>query len=539
MGSYRILFLLLFIGAWCSQACRNHPAETAENHLGDIHFRPSGNEAAQPFFQKGLLLLHSFEYEDAKKAFLQAQEADPDMAMAYWGEAMTYNHPLWRQQDQEEALAALERLAPNPEERLAKTGSEMEADLLGAAEILYGNGDKIVRDSAYAARMNELYEKYPDNHEVAAFYALSLLGAVPVGRDYEVYGKGAQIAKSILKENPNHPGALHYLIHAYDDPEHAAQAIQAADSYAKVAPDAAHALHMPSHIYVAMGMWDEVVRSNIASYGASVGRMERLGLDHNARSYHAFAWLLYGRLQKEQYEEAEAIMNDMVRYTEELPAKPARSYLNAMKGAYLVETDQWESPFADVEVDVSDLNIVAKAARYLMEGMKAFRAQEEEHLKAAIVALEDERQAASLQISNRGTPLCSAGNTRNLANRLDLDQARVMELELRALYARLLKKPDMADQLFAEAAELENSLDYDYGPPSIIYPSFELYGEWLLEQGRAEEAMIQFDRSLERGPRRVKALRGKLSAARQLNDEKVVYEVEAMLDDIINNDLTI
>lgn len=525
------LVLILFCLSW--ESCR--PVDTpdeAANQLGQIDFRPGGKETAQPFFQKGLLLLHSFEYDDAQEAFLQAQAADPDMAMAFWGEAMTYNHPLWRQQDWEAGQAALEKLATTPAARRAKTQSELEADLLGAAEVLYGEGEKVMRDSAYAAVMKTLHKKYPDNHEVAAFYALSLLGAVPVGRDYDAYGMGAQVAKSILQENPSHPGALHYLIHAYDDPQHAAMAIQAANNYAKVAPDAAHALHMPSHIYVAMGMWDEVVSSNIASYEASVKRMERLGLDHDARSYHAYAWLLYGYLQKGQAEAAADILQKMLRYTNELPSKPARNYLTSMKGSYLVETSDWEGPFADIDLDISDLNLVSQAAWQFMEGMKAFRQKDEKSLEALIISLEDKRQAAALQISDRGTPLCSAGNTRNLANQLDLDQARVMELELRALYARLLHKPDMAESLMLEATQLENELDYSYGPPDIVYPSFELYGEWLLEQGRAKEAMHQFDLSLKRGPRRVKALRGKLSAAKQLNDQITVKDTKLILKEI-------
>ena len=146
--------------------------------------------------------------------------------------------------------------------------------------------------------MEQLSEKYPNNHEISAFYALSLLGSVPDGRDDAIYGKGAIIAKGIIEENPNHPGALHYLIHSYDDPAHAHLALNAANSYAKVAPEASHALHMPSHIYLAMGMWDEVISSNINSYQASINRMERKNLDNNARGYHAYHWLQYGYLQK-------------------------------------------------------------------------------------------------------------------------------------------------------------------------------------------------------------------------------------------------
>lgn len=525
---YKLLMLVTII---TGMACQQTIPEDQVS-LGDVDFTPTGKTEAQPFFQQGLLLLHSFEYDDAKAAFVQAQELDPDMVMAYWGEAMTHNHPVWHRQDKEAAAAALAKLAPTPEARLAKSTTPLETDLLEATEILFGAGDKLQRDSAYSVRMKDLYEKYPGQHEVAAFYALSLLGAVSGGPDYDAFGKSGQIAKSILAENPNHPGALHYAIHAYDDPKHAVNAITAANSYAKVAPDATHALHMPSHIYVVMGMWDEVISSNIASYAASVNRMKRLELDNDARSYHAFSWLLYGRLQKGEKAEADQQMNEMIAYTQTLPSKSARSYLLSMKGHYLVETEDWEGEFADIEIDISDLGIDEQAKHSLLEGVKAFRAKENDTLEALIKELEDKRQSASLQTSERGTPLCSGGYTQKLPSKRDIERARVMELELRGLYAQLINKPEMADQLLKEACELERSLDYDYGPGGIPYPAFDLYGEWLLEQGRAKEAMEQFNSSLARGENRVKALRGKLAAAEQLGDQEIIKDVNGLLNKI-------
>lgn len=523
---------MIVISFFLILGCNKETRSDADTNLGEVYFTPTGTPAAQEAFHNGLLLLHSFEYDDAQKAFREARTEDPTMAMAYWGEAMTHNHPLWRQQDREAAIAILNELAPSPEERQAKAATPLEKDLLQAADILYGEGSKISRDSAYASYMAQLHTRYPGQHEVAAFYALSLLGAVPVGRDEEKFAQGAQIAKSILAENPQHPGALHYLIHAFDDPEHAALAIQAADRYAKVAPDAAHALHMPSHIYVAMGMWDEVVSSNIASYDASIKRMERLGLDNDARSYHAFAWLLYGQLQKGRYEEARNILQDMIRYTEELPSKSARSYLNRMHGNYLVETGDWEGPMAQVAVNVDDLNIVNRTIRSFIDGMQAYRRQDKEKLADIIKAIEDDRQRSSLLVSDQGTPICSVVGTRAAPNQLDLDQSQVMELELRALYATLTDKPSMADELLSAASQLERSIDYSYGPPDIIYPSFELYGEWLLEQQRYEEAMAQFRYALARGPKRVRALQGLLTAARALDEQATVRETEQLLSKI-------
>lgn len=165
---------------------------------------------------------------------------------------------------------------------------------------------------------------------------------------------------------------MHYLIHSYDDPEHAHLALDAANKYAKVAPDAAHALHMPSHIYVAMGMWDEVISSNEHSYQASVDRMERKQSDNDARGYHSYHWLEYGYLQKGREADAEKLVWDMQTYTNATTSQRSKTHLVYLKGTYLVETNNWSSAVADIPIDVSDLNVAVRAQNSFIEGMKAF-----------------------------------------------------------------------------------------------------------------------------------------------------------------------
>lgn len=203
-----------------------------------------------------------------------------------------------------------------------------------------------------------------------------------------------------------------------------------------------------------------------------------------------------------------------------------------MHGNYLVETGDWEGPMAQVAVNVDDLNIVNRTIRSFIDGMQAYRRQDKEKLADIIKAIEDDRQRSSLLVSDQGTPICSVVGTRAAPNQLDLDQSQVMELELRALYATLTDKPSMADELLSAASQLERSIDYSYGPPDIIYPSFELYGEWLLEQQRYEEAMAQFRYALARGPKRVRALQGLLTAARALDEQATVRETEQLLSKI-------
>lgn len=512
-------------------SCRqNQHADTADE-LGTVHFNYSGSEKAMHHFTRGLKLLHNFEYDDAAEAFVEAQKIDSGFVMAYWGEAMTYNHPLWRQQDYEKGVEAIEKLGETPEARAAKAQTDLERDFLRSVEIMYGQGSKYQRDSAYSKHLEQMYRRYPGTEEVAAFYALSLLGAVPVGRDVKSYEKSAAIVQGILEENPDHPGALHYLIHSYDDPDHAIKAIQAAQKYSVVAADATHALHMPSHIFVAVGMWDEVVSSNIASWEASVRRMKEKKLDNDARSYHAFHWLMYGLLQQGKFGEAGRIMNDMKRYTEELPSKTARDYLVGMKGNYLIETGDWDSEIAGFECETDDLNIVARTAFNFMEGWKAWRAEDARELSAVIAAIEKDRKSSGNLVSDKGIPMCASGSGSNAPNKLDIDQSEIMEMELRGLLAALQGKKPEADAWFQAAAKRQSTISYVYGPPTIIKPSWELYGEWLLEQGRPEEAMNQFDIALEKGPKRTMALRGKLQAAKALEKTELVSELEAALSE--------
>ncbi|MEM9819812.1 MAG: hypothetical protein AAF985_02020, partial [Bacteroidota bacterium] len=361
-------------------ACKNdQPAGPSSNlsqkeeQLGIIDIQVTGSEAAIPHFTRGLLLMHNFEYEDAREAFLKAQATDSTFVMSYWGEAMTYNHPLWRQQDYEKGQAALAKLAASPEERKALAATALEKDFLGAVEILYGDGKKKDRDRQYSDFLANLYKKYPENQEIASFYALSCLGAVAVGRDDIAYEKGASIAQKVIEVNPNHPGALHYLIHSYDDPGHASLALNAANSYSKVAADAAHALHMPSHIYVAVGMWDEVVNCNIASWDASIKRMEEKGLGGDARSYHAIHWRMYGHLQKGQFDQAARLLEEVNGYINDESSKRSRSYHPWMKANYLVETGQWEAELAHTNVKTDDLNIRSQAALDYIAGMQAYK----------------------------------------------------------------------------------------------------------------------------------------------------------------------
>ncbi len=337
--------------------------------LGVIEFPTSGTPEAQPWFHRGVLLLHNFQYDDAKEAFRQAQQLDPAFTMAYWGEAMTENHPLWGEQNLNEARAILHRLAPNPDRRLARAQTTREQLYLRAIEALYGEGSKQARDQAYVSAMRQLTEKFPDDLEAATFYALAILGSAQGERDTATYMRAAAIAEEVFQKNPRHPGAVHYLIHSYDDPIHAPLGLRAARVYSSLAPAASHAQHMPSHIFMALGMWEEVIAANEAAWASSEARIKRKGLTTAARPYHTLKWLMYAYLQANQMKEAQQSLHLIEQDAQESQSQYARGYHAAMKAMYIVETEQWDT--SRLNEDRSGLQFSSAVSELFAIGMSA------------------------------------------------------------------------------------------------------------------------------------------------------------------------
>src|SRR6266508_1834151 len=310
--------------------------------LGRIDFPTLISADSQTGLLRGALRVDSFDFDDAAEDFREARTTEPGVAIAHWGEAMTFNHPLWMEQDAGSARKALDRLAPSPEARLAKAPTEREKMYLSAVETLYGKGDKAENDRAYAEAMRRLHEKFPEDENAAAFYALALLGATEGKRDFPTYMKAAAIAEEVFAKNPLHPGAVHYLIHSYDDPIHAPLGMRAARVYAKIAPAAGHALHMPSHIFFASGMWEEAAASNEAAWKASLDRAERKKLGPDEHNYHALFWLEYAYLQMGRYADARRVLSTMEEDAGKSGSDRAKSHRAMMRAAYVVETRRFD-----------------------------------------------------------------------------------------------------------------------------------------------------------------------------------------------------
>ena len=464
-------------------------------NLGRIDFPNSGAPEAQGAFLTGMKSLHSFEFEDAGEAFRRAQAIDPDFGLAWWGEALSYNHPLWSEQDRLAAHTALAGYASTPEDRAARTPSGRERGLMEAVDVLYGAGDKRSRDIAYSEAMRHLHETYPEDDEIATLYALSLLGTVRRGdKGFGPQVRAGAIAMEVFARNPKHPGAAHFIIHAFDDPEHAILALPAARAYAEIAPAAPHALHMPSHIFVQLGMWEGVAASNEASYKTALEHVERKGLARGRSEFHALQWYHYGQLQLDDEERAQWALDEAFRTLEAFPGKRVRRGTMRMLARHTLETQRWSEFDHGILTDADRRH----AALQLAAGLSAVHTGK---LDAAEFALDNIRNARQRLSGSAST----AWRARIVA---------VEEKELEAALASARGDDDAAEEFLVEAAALEAELNAPSGPPSPMKPAHEMYGEFLLARGRTDEAAVQFNKALERTPNRTRSIHG-LERARQ------------------------
>jgi tetratricopeptide (TPR) repeat protein len=473
-----------------------HHDEAVSEQLGSIQWSTSATPSAQALFVKGVLYMHNFHYDEAADAFRQAQKRDAGDVMSFWGEAMSYTHPVWNEQDTSAARAALRRLAPTREQRLAKARTPRERAWLDAAETLYdGNTPKAKRDTLYAGAMERLHAAEPNDPEAATFFALALLGLNQGQRDTVTYARAYAIAESVFIAHPNHPGAAHYLIHAVDDPDHAKLGLRAAQSYSKIASSAGHALHMTSHIFMALGMWDDVVTANEKAQATIPDHL----------SSHVVTWLGYGLMQQGRYKEVERWTDsmyaqgktDMKRLRED--AMQATAELSANWNAI---TDRWTERPALFRVDTTGTDVSTSAFGVglgaLGRGQRALA-----DTMAGVIARE--RVADSVRIA-RLKPAQPGDLTWH-------GYIRIRELTLRALIQRADGRADSALVLLRAAGEIEQSLPIEFGPPMTFKPPHEAAGELLLEMRRFADAEAEFSLALARTPRRTSSLLGMARAA--------------------------
>ena len=444
----------------------------ATPRLGTINFPTSETGPAHERFIRGVLYLHSFEYEAAANEFREAQRLAPGFVMAYWGEAMTYNHPVWDQQDRDAAVAALGRLGATPSARQARTSDPRERAWLHAIEVLYGDGSKIRRDTLYADAMARLAASYPDDLEVQTFYALALMGMSQTTRVVPTYMRAGAIALRAMEKNPDHPGAAHYVIHAFDDPVHAPLGLPAARSYSEIAPGAAHAQHMTTHIFLALGMWDEVVSQNVIASGFDRARW---------LPGHYTSWLGYGLLQQGRVRESRVHL-ELVRKNLGTGRPGQRGSLMFMRAHHLINAETWSDTSLMFSVDPAGV-------------------------PAHFVAIDAFAQAyRRLKLGE------TTGGLDSLLPKLD--PMPVLKLEVEALLKFASRDTAGSLALLGKAAAIEDTMPMAFGPPDNVKPAHELLGELFFTIGRHRDARQAFERSLALAPGRVRSLIGLIRAAR-------------------------
>jgi tetratricopeptide (TPR) repeat protein len=473
--------------------------------LGVIDFPTTASPKSHDAFVRGVLFMHNFHYPQATAAFREAQRLDSTNVMGYWGEAMTYTHPVWNQQDTAAAHAALRRLGPTREARLAMARNPREREWLDAVETLYRPGStKAQRDTAYLAAMAKVHASDTSDIEATTFYALSLLGLNQGDRDVATYRKAYELVAPVFKAHPKHPGAAHYLIHAVDDPDHAGLGLDAANAYSEIAPSAGHALHMTSHVFLALGKWDDVVKANLRAHAT---------IPNGVLSGHGAHWLHYGLIQLGRYREADQWLDSMVKQARAASRQGMREdswdAAGLMAAANAVDSRRWNGKAALLRLDQEQFN----AGSYT-EAMVDVAGAE---FGYALAALErGERKTFDMVLAGLEKTRADAANDRGKATASGMSE--VMEKTLGGYSLWRSGNRDAALTMFRDAAVQEASLPMPFGPPVTIKPPREAAGELLLEMKRPAEAKAEFNLALARTPQRIAPLLGLARAAKALGE---------------------
>jgi tetratricopeptide (TPR) repeat protein len=461
--------------------------ESNWSHWG-IEFANSGATEAQQPFIRGITALHLHMFEDAEAHFQQAQRVDPDFAMAYWGEAMAHNQPIWRIQRRDQAQAILERLGSTPTERAAKAPTTREKDYLATLEILYGTGDKRARDVAYEQAMRQLSERYPGDTEALAFWTLSRVVLFPrtrVGMQQRM--RTAALAQEILTRNPHHPGGARYLIQATDDPIHAELGLIAAEMLVDAQPQSSTARHLPGHVFIQLGRWAEAAKQHMTAFDASMQWTAAHGYTLQELNDHNYVHLLnygqYCHLQLGQLEKARDIIDLTRRDYRRSDQSPTIGHALAITSArYLIETADWEM--------TAELAVTAK------------RDQFDDHPGLHL--------ALGLGAGWTGQVELARASLAWLA-RFDTTRGAIMRHQVAALIRRAEGDLEGTLQLLAEAVNLEDAtIAFTHLGVNayLMKPSHELYGEVLLSGKQPSEALDLFEAALIRYPGRTASLLG-------------------------------
>ncbi len=491
-----ILFAALSLLGFLARADEGHHHEDlTTEQLGTVHFPVSCTAPSQKAFERGIALLHSFWYEEAEKEFVQIAKEDPACAMAHWGVAMSLWHQLWDQPNAATVKRGMEELK---KAKSLHPATDRERDYIAALNKFYSKkGDNEARARAYSQAMEGVHQRYPEDREAAVYYALSLLASEPEGdTTFANRKKAAAVLEPIFKQEPNHPGVAHYLIHSYDKPQLAELGLPAARSYAKIAPAAPHALHMPSHIFARLGLWQDDIDSNLASIAAT-RKTAAMHMGGEGHQFHAMDFLVYAYLQSGR--EADALR--VIQEVKALPPMkdmygigydPHAYALSKFPALYALELHHWREAAALTPAAGADPG--DKAITYWARAIGSARSGNTEEARRDIAEMESIRKE---MLKNKKTSWASV--------------VEAAQKEAGAWVAHAEGKDDEATQTLGALAESEEST----GDEPEAIPAREMLADLLLETKHPDRALAEYETDLKFNPNRFNGLYGAASAAEQ------------------------
>ena len=500
-GIFVVLFLVAGAGA---EDAMSHSHEAPPGTYGSVEFPVSCSSDARNQFERSVAILHSFGYELAEESFRRTAKADPECAMAWWGVAMSRYHPIWYPPTPEDLRVGADAVA---RARSLRAPTKREQAYVAAIGAFYDEADTVdhrTRAVRYEKAMEALSSGFPEDREGAAFYALALLStASPADKTYANQKRAAGILERIFTENPKHPGAAHYIIHSFDSPALAALALPAARSYAKIAPAAPHALHMPSHIFTRLGDWDDSIASNRASAAAALAMSAGLppGTRHS-QQLHALDYLEYAYLQEARDGDARAVLEELLSIADAEPKDLTGAFaFSAIPARYALERGRFD--------EAAKLELYPASYPW-----KDFPFPEAIIVFARAVG---RARLGRVEDARRELPKLDPIFERAVAqSRQGYDwgkQVDILRREAGAWVEQASGRGGAALELMRSAASLEDSTEKHPVTPGAIIPAREFLADLLMEQASPGEALPEYETSLKSAPNRYHAIAGAWKAA--------------------------
>jgi tetratricopeptide (TPR) repeat protein len=488
-------------------------ADTAPKVVEEVDFSTSCGPTVQQTFRHAVWTLHSFWYPEALKDFTAVTEAEPGCAIGYWGIAMSHWYPLWYPPSPAALKAGSDAVA---KAMAASTKTEREKDYIAAIAAFYRDSDKLdhrTRAVAYEKAMEQVYQRYPDDREAAVFYALALNAtALPTDQTFANKRNAAQILNKIWKEEPNHPGIVHYLIHSDDSAQFAQAGLDAAICYAKIAPDVPHALHMPSHIFTRLGMWQQSIDSNRAANAAALAYVRKsLGPEgFDGETVHTMDYLEYAYLQTGQDGQAKEVVDELISFHQSAGANLPTAYaVAAIPVRFALERRDWQAA----------ASLSAPAIGFPLDGFPWAEA-----MISFARALGD---AGTGNIAGAQTEISQLQSLEDKLKGKDTywaNQIEVQRLGASGILAHIQGDDTKAVEQVRAAADLEATMDKHPATPSAVLPARELLADLLLELNRPDAALTEYKEILRTDPNRFRSILGEARAAKQLGDTAAAHD---------------